>query len=147
MTRQCHERTMASYSRASLASNPQFLTLWVICCCSAGAWPFGSINVGWATRYPLSSMMKQLHRERERNQKDGINQQSTDCVCVIHTGNPMTSQNESHTRCKQDLRGWCLKKSVCSDCFLSVHSVPAAQHITLLWWRWHTGTFHITNPS
>ena len=36
-------------------------TLWVMCCCSAGAWPLGSIRVGWATRYPRSSMMKHLH--------------------------------------------------------------------------------------
>lgn len=35
-------------------------TLCVMCCCSAGAWPLGSIRVGWATRYPLSSMMKHL---------------------------------------------------------------------------------------
>lgn len=41
-------------------------TLCVMCCCSTGAWPLGSMSVGCATRYPLSSMMKHLPPKTQR---------------------------------------------------------------------------------
>lgn len=48
-----------------LGSNFTTNTLWVMCCCSTGACPLGSMRVGCATRYPLSSIMKHLYQDKD----------------------------------------------------------------------------------
>lgn len=40
----------------------------VMCCCSTGACPLGSMRVGCATRYPLSSMIKHLPHNKQRGE-------------------------------------------------------------------------------